>query len=136
MNPRRERKSPASMGPHACNPAALLLIDAFAAGTDPLRRGARSNSGSSRVASKAVLTPSGLSGRESDATLDSDELIHLHGYDIETPLIPGTTATMAIQARFAGWFPVTGHSTIHPRARPGAETPSRADPVLPSVLPE
>jgi len=50
-------------------------------------------------------------GEKATLRLTSDEpmTIHVHGYDIETPLFSGTTATMAIQARFAGRFPVTGH---------------------------
>jgi hypothetical protein len=35
--------------------------------------------------------------------------VHVHGYDIETRLIPGTTATMAIAARCVGRFPGVAH---------------------------
>ena len=43
--------------------------------------------------------------------------LHLHGYDIETTVTPGTPAVMSFQARIAGRFPVSehGHGSRHER---------------------
>jgi hypothetical protein len=35
--------------------------------------------------------------------------LHLHGYDVETTVVPGTPAEMKIQARATGRFPVEIH---------------------------
>jgi hypothetical protein len=35
--------------------------------------------------------------------------LHLHGYDVETTVTPGTTVEMKIQARATGRFPVEIH---------------------------
>jgi len=92
--------------------AALLLIDAFAAGTDPPEVGRAIEL---RIVARRVEGDSEtirlVRGEKATLRLTSDEpmTVHVHGYDIETPLIAGTTATMAIQARFAGRFPVTAH---------------------------
>src|SRR6266545_4631091 len=61
-------------------------------------------------------------GEKATLRLTSDEpmTVHVHGYDIETPLIPGMTATIAIAARFAGRFPVTAH--IHDSSTSKAST--------------
>ena len=44
--------------------------------------------------------------------------LHLHGYDIETTVTPGTPAAMSFQASIAGRFPVSehGHGSRHERA--------------------
>jgi len=50
-------------------------------------------------------------------TSDRRIALHLHGYDIETTVTPGTPAVMAFQARIAGRFPVSehGHGSRHER---------------------
>ncbi|HEY1287114.1 MAG TPA: hypothetical protein VGF58_02230 [Burkholderiales bacterium] len=50
-------------------------------------------------------------------TSDRGIVLHLHGYDIETKVTPGTPAVMAFQARIAGRFPVSehGHGSRHER---------------------
>ena len=111
---RRERKWPgaAMRDLVLATCAALLLIDGFAAGTDPPEAGRAIEL---RIVARRVEGGSDtirlVRGEKATLRLTSDEpmTIHVHGYDIETPLIPGTTATMAIQAHFAGRFPVTGH---------------------------
>ena len=42
-------------------------------------------------------------------TSDRPILLHLHGYDIETKVEPGTTAEMTFTARTTGRFPVEEH---------------------------
>ena len=56
-------------------------------------------------------------------TTNHELKVHLHGYDIEKTLKPGETATMTFQARAAGRFPITVHSTDagSARAAPGRE---------------
>jgi hypothetical protein len=49
-------------------------------------------------------------------TSDRPIALHLHGYDIETKVTPGTVAEMAFTARAAGRFPVEEHT---PNARGG-----------------
>jgi hypothetical protein len=49
-------------------------------------------------------------------TSDRPILLHLHGYDIETKVTPGTPAEMVFTARAAGRFPVEEHT---PNARGG-----------------
>ena len=110
----RERKSPgAAMRDLAfATCAALLLIDAFAAGTDASAAGRTIEL---RIVARRIEggfeTIRLVRGEKATLRLTSDEpmTVHVHGYDIETPLIPGMTATMAIAARFAGRFPVTAH---------------------------
>ena len=50
-------------------------------------------------------------------TTDRRIALHLHGYDIETTVTPGTPAVMSFQARIAGRFPVSehGHGSRHER---------------------
>src|SRR3954470_20854568 len=50
-------------------------------------------------------------------TSDRRIALHLHGYDIETNVMPGTPAVMSFQARIAGRFPVSehGHGSRHER---------------------
>ena len=42
-------------------------------------------------------------------TTDEATSIHLHGYDIEAGLEPGTTRVLSFDAQAAGRFPVTAH---------------------------
>ncbi|MBT3334120.1 MAG: hypothetical protein HOK21_12155 [Rhodospirillaceae bacterium] len=42
-------------------------------------------------------------------TTDEKVELHLHGYDIEKTVKPGTTLTMTFKARATGRFPVTAH---------------------------
>ena len=42
-------------------------------------------------------------------TCDRPILLHLHGYDIETKVEPGTTAEMTFTAHTTGRFPVEEH---------------------------
>jgi FtsP/CotA-like multicopper oxidase with cupredoxin domain len=51
-------------------------------------------------------------------TSDRRIALHLHGYDIETTVTPGTPAAMSFQASIAGRFPVSehGHGSRHERA--------------------
>jgi siroheme synthase len=115
MNLRRsERKwsGPAMRDLAFATCAALLLIDAFAAGIDAPDAGRAIEL---RIVARRVEggleTIRLVRGEKATLRLTSDEpmTVHVHGYDIETPLIPGMTATMAIAARFAGRFPVTAH---------------------------
>jgi len=55
-------------------------------------------------------------------TTNHELKVHLHGYDIEKTLKPGETATMTFQARAAGRFPITVHSTD---AGPAGAAPGR-----------
>src|ERR1051326_1313482 len=50
-------------------------------------------------------------------TSDRRIALHLHGYDIETTVTPGTPAAMSFQASIAGRFPVSehGHGSRHAR---------------------
>jgi hypothetical protein len=58
-------------------------------------------------------------------TTDRAVAVHLHGYDIEKALAPGTPATMWFVARATGRFPITrhhgpdevtlGYLEVHPR---------------------
>ena len=41
---------------------------------------------------------------------DRAATIHLHGYEIETRLVPGTTVEMHFEARAAGRFPIHVHA--------------------------
>lgn len=43
-------------------------------------------------------------------TTDRALTIHLHGYDIETRLTPGTSASMKFAARAAGRFAIESHA--------------------------
>ena len=49
-------------------------------------------------------------------TSDKPIVLHLHGYDIETKVEPGTVAEMAFAARATGRFPVEEHK---PNAKGG-----------------
>jgi FtsP/CotA-like multicopper oxidase with cupredoxin domain len=42
-------------------------------------------------------------------TSDRRIALHLHGYDIETTVTPGTPASMSFRAAIAGRFPVSEH---------------------------
>lgn len=44
-------------------------------------------------------------------TIDTAAEVHLHGYDIETRVAPGATATMAFEAFATGRFPITLHGS-------------------------
>lgn len=44
-------------------------------------------------------------------TTDAPVTLHLHGYDVETAVRPGTTAIMTVRARATGRFPITIHGT-------------------------
>ena len=48
---------------------------------------------------------------------DRNIAVHLHGYDIEVRVTPGSVAVMAFRARIAGRFPVSehGHGARHGR---------------------
>ena len=50
-------------------------------------------------------------GEELVLRVGSDEelTVHVHGYDIVSPVHPGMSATLAIRARLVGRFPVTAH---------------------------
>jgi hypothetical protein len=43
-------------------------------------------------------------------TADQVLVLHLHGYDIEAKVAPGTPATMRFHARAAGRFPIEVHA--------------------------
>ena len=43
-------------------------------------------------------------------TTDRPIVLHLHGYDIETKVMPGSVAEMAFTARVTGRFPVEEHT--------------------------
>jgi hypothetical protein len=58
-------------------------------------------------------------------------MLHLHGYDIETKVEPGTTAEMAFTARATGRFPVEEHK---PQAQ-GSHSHGEAPLVRVEVLP-
>jgi hypothetical protein len=49
-------------------------------------------------------------------TSDRPIVLHLHGYDIETKVVPGAVAEMAFTARATGRFPIEEH---RPDARGG-----------------
>ena len=51
-------------------------------------------------------------------TSDRRIALHLHGYDIETTVTPGTPAVMSFQARIAGRFPVSEHGQGSRHERP------------------
>jgi len=42
-------------------------------------------------------------------TTDRPIIVHLHGYDIETKVVPGAVSEMVFDARAAGRFPVEEH---------------------------
>lgn len=50
-------------------------------------------------------------------TSDRRIALHLHGYDIEATVAPGSPAVMSFRARIAGRFPVSdhGHGSRHER---------------------
>lgn len=49
---------------------------------------------------------------------DRDTVLHLHGYDIEARVTPGSSAVMAFRARIAGRFPVSEHARGARHGRP------------------
>ena len=49
-------------------------------------------------------------------TSDRALTVHLHGYDIEQRIIPGTTTTMTLTARATGRFSIERHETQGHRA--------------------
>jgi len=53
-------------------------------------------------------------------TADEPLVLHLHGYDIETRVSPGTQAVMAFAARLTGRFPVEIHGAAESKHRHGA----------------
>ncbi len=50
-------------------------------------------------------------GESAELRWTTDEVanIHLHGYDIELSLTPGTVTVMTVDARATGRFPITSH---------------------------
>ncbi len=46
-------------------------------------------------------------------TTDETVDVHLHGYDVLTPVVPGETAVMTFQAHTAGRFPISAHRFGH-----------------------
>lgn len=48
-----------------------------------------------------------------DWTTDETADLHLHGYDIQTRVAPGRTASMTFRAHTAGRFPVSAHNFGH-----------------------
>ena len=42
-------------------------------------------------------------------TSDEAVVLHLHGYDIEIPLLPNTPSEMILEASATGRFPITSH---------------------------
>ena len=44
---------------------------------------------------------------------DEPTTLHLHGYDVELALVPGTPGTMTFQAYATGRFPITVHGHGH-----------------------
>ena len=50
---------------------------------------------------------------------DEPTTVHLHGYDVELALVPGTTGTMTFQAYATGRFPITLHGDRR-AGQPGA----------------
>ena len=42
-------------------------------------------------------------------TSDEAVVLHLHGYDIEMPLLPNTPSEMILEASATGRFPITSH---------------------------
>jgi len=42
-------------------------------------------------------------------TTDAPVTLHLHGYDVERRVLPGTPTTMTFRARATGRFPITIH---------------------------
>ena len=91
---------------------AVLGIGAFAAAPDPPDTGRTIEL---RIVGRRVEggpeTIRLARGEKAILRLTSDEpmTVHVHGYDIERRLIPHTAATMAIEARFVGRFPVAVH---------------------------
>ncbi len=65
-------------------------------------------------------------------TSDRTIILHLHGYDIEKKVEPGTVADMAFEARATGRFPVEEHS---PAAK-GGHAHGHAPLVRIEVLPQ
>ena len=51
-------------------------------------------------------------------TSDRRIALHLHGYDIEMTVAPGTPAVMSFQARITGRFPVSVHGQGSRHERP------------------
>lgn len=49
---------------------------------------------------------------------DRNIAVHLHGYDIEVRVTPGSAAVMAFRARIAGRFPVSEHGQGARHGRP------------------
>ncbi len=94
----------------------MSLLSARLLGHAPRSRGAEpessSISGSRRAASRP--TCGSIRVKQGDAvrlrwTSDRPIPLHLHGYDIETKVEPGTTAEMTFTARATGRFPVEEH---------------------------
>ncbi len=52
-----------------------------------------------------------IQGERIELRWTSDEVatLHLHGYDIEAKVAPGSPATMAFDARSTGRFPIVAH---------------------------
>ena len=55
-------------------------------------------------------------------TVDRPTVLHLHGYDIEWRVQPGTVGTVTFKARLTGRFPVHVHDTVK-----GANAHARED---------
>ena len=81
------------------------------------------------VGATAAAEPAILAARKGDAvaiTLRSEFAaeVHLHGYNLETPLAAGGTATWRFAARATGRYPINVHrpdaSSEHRHAPPAA----------------
>ena len=59
-------------------------------------------------------------------------ILHLHGYDIEIRVEPGTVGEMSFTARVTGRFPVHAHAAT---ARTGSDAPEEATLVYVEVYP-
>ncbi len=50
-------------------------------------------------------------------TTDEKVVLHIHGYDIEISVSPGTTAEMTFEASATGRFPITSHGFGTPHSK-------------------
>ena len=59
-------------------------------------------------------------------TSDEDASLHLHGYDVETKIAPGSPVTMVFDAHATGRFPIVAHGfgqgVASPQATPREKT--------------
>ena len=59
-------------------------------------------------------------------TSDEATTLHLHGYDIEAAIVPGTPAIMSFEAYATGRFPLAAHGFGKREGSPGAATQQEA----------